>query len=147
MTSFDGVEPLEVTIKQGRIFEMRPNFTCDADIDPADIEARVEFRDRALAGVKFASMATEGAGDADGTITITQLAADPDRGIWTYEAYCVLTDTFTQGVNATDYVNPATGALRQAGWGDLKVWSAGVQSGAAFDGGDFEVLIRPEVTA
>lgn len=158
MSDFDSTadEPQEAKITQGRIFEMWPNFEADSNVTASTIQARVEFRTRPLGGSVIASMATTGHAasgsspadvSADGTITITQIAADTAAGVWTYQAYCRLSGTFTQGVNPLDFVEPTTGALQQAGWGDLKVWCSTVQSGEPFDCGKFEVLIDGEVTA
>jgi hypothetical protein len=58
----------------------------------------------------------------------------------------VLPSEVTQDLNPADFVNETTGALQQAGWGDLKVWEPSVQSGEPFDCGKFRVLIEPEVT-
>lgn len=134
-----------VTITQGRAKHIYANFTSDSDVDPATIEARIEFRTKPGNPAVALSFATAGAGSADGTITITQIAARPDINRWTYQADCYVPDTATQGLTPT--TDSTTGALQFGYVGDLKCWAPSVDSGAAQGCGRFQLLIEQEITA
>lgn len=129
-------------IVAGRVWHAYPNFQSTTNVDATTIQARLEFRTHAGADV-IASCATSGGGAADGTITITQIGSTGD-GIWYYEAHCYLPDTVTELL--TPSVDPDTGALQQAGVGDLKLWAPSVDAGGAQDGGDWVLRIEAEVT-
>lgn len=137
MTAED-YEWLEITTGRERDFYL--DFASTTDVDPGDIRAVLEFRVLPDSGSALVvSCATADPGGADGTIEITQIGADPDNDVWTYEAHCHLTDVVTASLR------PVIDA--QAGWGDLKLWADSVDGGAAQFGGRYQLRILSGVTA
>lgn len=128
-------------ITTGRSWDAYLNFASDTDVDPATIQAVLEFRDRPSsgAGARLVSCATAVPGGVEGTITITQIDANEAAGVWLYEAHCHLSDT------ATGSLTPVISG--QAGWGDLKLYAPSVDGGAAQLGGRYQLRILGEVTA
>lgn len=102
-----------------------------------NIQARLEFRD-AVGGVLLASMATAGAGAADGTITVSAYGTDSAR--LQPRLTAAVTQTLTPSYNSV-------GAMKDAGWGDLKVWSSDYEGSEPFHIALFSLRVWPEFTA
>lgn len=125
----------------GRVWDAYPNFTSDTDVDPATIQAVLEFRTQPTsdAGTRIVSCATTVPGGAEGTITVTQIDADEEGGVWLYEAHCHLSAAATSAL---------TPVLRgQAGWGDLKLYAPSVDGGEPQNGGRYQLRVLKEITA
>ena len=126
----------------GRAYHGWPNFLSDTNVDPATIQARIEFRESAGSPVLI-SAATSGGGSADGTITISLLGTSGSRFV--YQAAIYFSDTVTQTKLADIATEADVRGMR--GWGDLKVWAPSVDAGAAQDCGLWQFRVDPEYTA
>lgn len=140
MSSSSAVDYEWQEIITGRVWDAYPNFISDTDVDPATIQAVLEFRDApTTAGRLITSCATTIPGGAAGTITITQIDANEDDEEWLYEAHCHLSAAVTSALTPI--------VKGQAGWGDLKLYAPSVDGGEAQLGGRYQLRILSEVTA
>lgn len=131
--------PWEETIVTGRQFLTEFKVTTDDhefELPAADFEARIEFR--TAAGALITSMATSGAGSADGLITVTQ--HDPGTLLVKCTIDAADTDALAPSIDST-------GTVTWAGWGDLKVWHDDVEAGQPQHGGRIHLRIYEGVTA
>lgn len=133
-------EVLIANIHVGLLYEGAPiGFATDdgTEIDPDNIEARLEFRTRPGGGL-ITSMATAGGGDADGEIAVevrsaTEIALVASLGSDVTETLVPVYDSETNSVS-------------MAGIGQLVVWSPDIASGAHMPGAWYHLRIWPEVT-
>lgn len=142
MTSPLALPVSEATVTVGTRWFDTPDFmiTSEAEIDAADIDARIEWRTKPD-GALVVSAATTGGGTADGEITITALGGEANQ--WEYEAEVVLPAAVTATLEP--YSN-GVGAIEQAGYGLLVAWTATVGDGDPFPVRRYELRVEAQTT-